>query len=206
MTPAAPAHALLGAAEAQFAESGIEEASLRAIMRAAGADAGSIHYHFRTREALAESVLDRILDPLNARRLELLAALEKTAAGRPIALAALVEALIRPDVELARDLEARSAGRARLIGAIYVRPSDFVRARVEDRFRPVARAFLPHLTDALSQVPAELISWRVRWCVFGTLGALMSDAREPFAIQPDALVSRVVAASAGALAAPISNV
>lgn len=205
MTPAATADALLDAAEAQFAECGIEEASLRAIMRAAEADSGSVHYHFRTREALAEAVLDRILGPLNARRLALLTDAEAAAAGCPIALTALLGALIRPDIETACSLEARSAGRARLIGAIYIRPADFVQARVEDHFRPVARAFLPHLSVALPGVPPAVLSWRVRWSVFGTLGALLSDESEPFATQPSTLVSRLVTVSAGALAAGASG-
>jgi len=198
----ATAAALLDAAEVEFAESGIEDASLRAIMRAARADSGAIHYHFKTREALAEAVLDRILVPLNDRRLRLLEEAAAGSDGGEIELPDLLGALIRPDVEAACTLEARSAGRGRLIGAIYIRPADFVQARVQERFRPVADAFLPHLVTALPEVPTEVISWRVRWCLFGTLGALLSDEHEPFAVEPEALIRRLVETFAGALAGP----
>ena len=63
----------------------------------------------------------------------------------------------------------------------------------------------PHLTFALPGVPPDDISWRVRWCVFGTLGALMSDVSEPFVAQADVLVSRLVTVTAAALAAPADN-
>ncbi|MGI9657521.1 MAG: TetR family transcriptional regulator, partial [Gaiellaceae bacterium] len=203
MTDASTASALLDAAEAEFAHAGIEDASLRAIMRAADADPGAIHYHFRTREALAEAVLDRVLRPLNARRLALLAEAEADCSpGDPVPLERLVEGLIRPDIEAAVELQARSEGRARLIGAIYIRPADFVEARVEDHFRPVAAGYLPHLCAALPELAADVLSWRVRWCLFGVLGALLSDASAPFAKKPDALVRDLTAASAAAIAAP----
>lgn len=202
--PASTATALLDAAEAEFAASGIEDASLRAIMRSAGVDAGAIHYHFGTRTALAEAVLDRILAPLNERRLELLdravSALESPGA---IGLEALLDALVRPDIETGRALHARARGSARLIGAIYIRPADFVEARVTRHFRPVARRFLPHLAAAVPHVDEETLSWRVRWCVFGTLGALLSDEAAPFADDPDALLDMLVTALAAALAAPV---
>ena len=196
MAWAATAGALLDAAEAEFAESGIGDASLRAIMRAAGADPGSVHYHFRTREALAEAVLDRMLAPLNQRRLELLADAETQAPdGGVIPLHVLLDALIRPDIELAHSLEARSQGRARLVGAIYIRPVAFVTSRVEDHFRPVAQRFLPHLCAILPDVSRDTLSWRVRWYVFGVIGALLSDG----APLTDTRLSDIVAASAAAI-------
>ena len=141
--------ALLDAAEAEFAEAGFDTASLRKIMRAATADPGAIHYHFGGRVPLAEAVLDRILAPLNARRLELL---DQARTSGESGLVELVAALIRPDIETAHALHERSPGRARLIGAIYLHPTDFVATTVARHFAPVADAFRPHLEAALPQV------------------------------------------------------
>lgn len=190
--------ALLDAAEAEFADAGIETGSLRRIMRAAGADPGAVHYHFGGREALAEAVLARILVPLNAGRRELLARAETF--GGPT-LAELVEALVRPDIETAHALHARSPGRARLIGAVYVHPTDFVEATVAAHFAPVAEAFRPHLEAALPHVRIPVIAWRVRWCVFGTLGALLTHESAPFERDPDDLVAELVRILSAALAA-----
>jgi AcrR family transcriptional regulator len=190
--------ALLDAAEAEFARQGIESGSLREIMRQAQADPGAVHYHFGGREALAAAVLDRLLVPLNARRLELLD--EAVASGPPVT-SQLVEALVRPDVETAHALHARSPGRARLIGAIYTRPSDFVAATVAAHFAPVADAFRPHLEAALPHLPFGDIAWRIRWCVFGTVGALLTDDAAPFERSADDLVNDLGPPLAAALSA-----
>ena len=186
--------ALINAAADEFANAGFDAASLRKIMRAAGADPGAIHYHFGGRDALARAVLDRILAPLNTGRLQLLD--QAAASGEP-ALAHLVDALIRPDIETAHDLNARSPGRACLIGAIYLHPGEFVAATVASHFAPVADAFRPHPERALPHVPFPVIAWRVRWCVFGTVGALLADPAAAFECAPDDLVRTL----AGALAA-----
>ena len=191
--------ALLDAAEVEFASSGIETASLRRIMREAGADPGAVHYHFGGREALAAAVLARILVPLNARRLDLLNA-ATSALGRPTLLQ-LVEALIRPDVETAHALHAQSPGRARLIGAIYTRPGDFVAATIATHFAPVADAFRPHLEAALPHIDFGDIAWRIRWCVFGTLGALLTDESAPFQRPAHDLTHELVRTLAAALGA-----
>ncbi len=190
--------ALLDAAEAEFASQGIESGSLREIMRQARADPGAVHYHFGGRQALAAAVLDRILVPLNARRLELLD--EAVASGSPL-VSRIVEALIRPDIETAHVLHARSPGRARLIGAIYTRPSDFVATTVATHFAPVADAFRPHIEAALPHLSFGDIAWRIRWCVFGTVGALLTDDSAPFERPADHLVNALVGPLAAALSA-----
>lgn len=190
--------ALLDAAEAEFASAGIESGSLRRIMRAAGTDPGAVHYHFGGRQALAAAVLERILVPLNARRLALLG--EAVAAGRS-EVTQLVDALIRPDVETAHALHAQSPGRARLIGAIYTRPSDFVAATVAAHFAPVADAFRPHLEGALPHLPFDEVAWRIRWCVFGTVGSLLTDDSAPFERSVDDLCHELVRPLAAALSA-----
>jgi AcrR family transcriptional regulator len=190
--------ALLDAAEGEFARQGIESGSLREIMRQADADPGAVHYHFGGRQALAAAVLDRILVPLNARRLELL--YEATANGTPV-VSQLVEALVRPDIESAHVLHGRSTGRGRLIGAIYTRPSDFVATTVAAHFAPVADAFRPYLEAALPHLSFGDIAWRVRWCVFGTIGALLTDDAAPFERSADDLLDQLVPPLTAALSA-----
>lgn len=190
--------ALLDAAEAEFAGAGIESGSLRKIMRQAGADPGAIHYHFGSREALATAVLERILVPLNARRLALLD--EAVASGQPL-VSQLVEAVIRPDVEAAHALNAQSPGRARLIGEIYTHPSDFVAAKVAAHFAPVADAFRPHIEAVLPQLPFGDVAWRMRWCVFGTVGALLADESAPFERTADDLIHELARTLTAALTA-----
>ncbi len=197
------AAALVDAAEARFAAEGIERASLRAVMRDAGTDPGAIHYHFRGRAALAEAVLERNLVPLNERRLELLSLIE--ASPGPITVESLVDALVRPDLEIAADLESRGRGRARLLGAIYLEPSAFVTEQVERRFGPVAARFHPHLIEAVPDVDAATLGWRVRWCLFGTLGALLLDPDATRDQTPVDMAALLVPPLAAAIAAPTGS-
>jgi AcrR family transcriptional regulator len=204
VAPGTTAAALIDAAEEHFAVDGFERASLRAMMRAAGADPGSVHYHFGGREALAGAVLDRILAPLNARRMDLLSRAEERhrSTGSPVPLPELVECLARPDLEAALALGRRGRERARLIGLIYLNPAAFVTERVEAHFAPVAGRFLPGLVAVLPGLAPDLIAWRVRWFLYGVLGALLADPDEPFAVEPSALTARIVASTTAALAAP----
>ena len=136
MTEQATATALLDAAEAEFAENGIDRASLRSIMRAAGANSAAVHYHYGSRESLARAVLERILQPLQRRRCELLEA-AVAATGRPN-LDRAIDALIRPDFEALLAAQDRDPRSTRIVGAIYSRPPAFVKAMVEASFSPVA--------------------------------------------------------------------
>ena len=71
--PAATRDKLLDAATALFAERGVANVSLAAIVRAAGQrNASAIHYHFGGRDQVVEGILARHVPALRARRLELL--------------------------------------------------------------------------------------------------------------------------------------
>lgn len=194
MTESETVGALLDAAEAVFAQHGIVDASLRAIMRAAGTDPGAIHYHFGGRAELAAAALDRILVPVNHRRLELLARVRS--GDVPTTVPSLLDAIVRPDIEIA----SANPSRGRLLGLVYTRPETFVTELVERRFAPVAARFMPLLAAVLPDVDPAIVSWRVRWVVFGTLGSLLSDA----AVNADSAeqtLRQIVTASSAALAA-----
>jgi AcrR family transcriptional regulator len=180
-------------------------------MRAAGANPAAVHHRFGSRQALAEAVLERTLRPLNGRRLELLERAEAGSGGGPIALGDLLDALVRPDLEAVAELAHRAPGRGRLIGTIYSQPERFVKALVERHFEPVAARFVPHLVAAVPWVPPAELAWRVRWCVFGLLGALLCDggldldlgAGEEAGVSAegvDRAIARIVAVTAGAVA------
>ncbi|NKB90516.1 MAG: TetR family transcriptional regulator [Acidobacteria bacterium] len=203
MTETNTATALLDAAEVEFAKRGIPDASLRSIMRAADANPAAVHYHYGSREALAREVLERVLRPLNDRRLELLDELEPRIAAGDVTIAELLEALVRPDLEAVIALRKRNPAATNLAGAIYAWPSLFVKALVEEHFAPVARRFLPAMVTAAPGINPSELSWRVRWCVFGVLGALLSD--DEFTVDPgdlDAKLNQIVTAASGALTAP----
>lgn len=90
---------LIDAATRAFAEEGVLTASLVEITRRAGQrNRGAVHYHFGGRDGLLVAVLDQHADFLARREGELLVA----ARARPDDdVASVVEAIVRPAVELA---------------------------------------------------------------------------------------------------------
>lgn len=194
--------ALLDAAEIVFATEGVDNASLRSIMRQAGSNPAAVHYHYGSRNELARAVLDRILAPLQDRRLMLLNDLCDIHADQP-PINGLIEALVRPDLEAFLAIGQRNPHGARLIGAIYTRPSSFVKSFVEESFSPVAQVFTPHLLRALPELGPEELAWRIRWAVFGTVGALLSDDEATLTEENvEAELAKLLATSIGALTAP----
>lgn len=196
------ATALLDAAESALARHGVDDMSLRAIMREAGANPAAVHYHYGSRHELARAVLERVLEPLQARRLELLDDVVARAEheGRPPAVDALVTALVRPDLEAAVAVRDRNPAGAQIVGAIYTRPSAFVKSLVEESFTPVARCFGPHFATALPALEPEELSWRIRWGLFGILGAVLADDEATITEETlEAELARIVAMVVGGL-------
>ena len=87
---------LLDAAEELFSSRGIDATSLRAITIAAEVNLAAVNYHFGSKDGLVKTVFLRRLEPLNNERLELLDALEISAAGAPIELEAILDAWVMP--------------------------------------------------------------------------------------------------------------
>ena len=68
---------LILAAEQLFAENGIEGVSLRQVNVAAGQkNASATHYHFGSKDALIEAIFSHRMEAINARRTEILDALD----------------------------------------------------------------------------------------------------------------------------------
>jgi AcrR family transcriptional regulator len=66
--------AILAAAEELFSINGFNAVSVRDIAQAAGANPGSVTYHFKTKDGLLLEIYQRHCGPMNLRRSELLAA------------------------------------------------------------------------------------------------------------------------------------
>ena len=104
---------LVAAAERLFAEGGEAATSLRAVARLAHANAAAVHYHFGGRDELLQAVFARQLRPVAERRERLLT---DAAQESPPSVARVVEALVRPDLELLGKLRKHKVEIARFLG------------------------------------------------------------------------------------------
>lgn len=121
---------LLDAAQMVFAQEGLKGASLRAIARQAGCDPALIYYHFASKEALFEALLNRRF-PRVRRDVEVLA---ETSDRRPTALR-LWEVLLIYHRHLHQDPGLRA-----LVRGEIVRGAEGVTTVIEGQMRPVVAA------------------------------------------------------------------
>ncbi len=194
---------LIAAAERLFVDEGEAATSLRAVARAANASAAAVHYHFGGRDELLRAVYHRQLAAVAERRLRRLD--ELGAAGAPVALADLVAAVVRPDLELLAKLRRHKVEVARFLGRSRTSPvmATTVRAQAERlaaRVLPLLRPSLVGIGDAELRLRLDLIDA----CVAG----LFAGAPDPGETGPlgsddvDEQVRRLVAYCAGGLSAP----
>ena len=150
--------AILNAAEALFAEKGFGATSVREITRAAGVNVAAVHYHFDSKDGVLRGVMDRIVEPLNRRRIDLLAAALRDQDPAPVAR--VLEAFIRPDVETLQELQHRGPTVARFVAQIYSDQTPWIQQMGREQFRPSATPFIEALADTLGRAPDEIV-WHI---------------------------------------------
>lgn len=166
MTEPDTRQAILDSAQKLFAQKGFAATSLRSIVREAGVNTAAIHYHFGSREALIEAVLDRLAAPVNRARREALDRLEARCPGGPLPPEDIVRAFITPpsDFPVAPRLISRAVTEAQETRSVIRR----VMQDVVDRF---AAAF----ARALPGVPRADLEWRIHFM----MGALAFAVHVP---------------------------
>ena len=147
---------ILGAAEALFAQRGFDGASLRQLTSAAGVNLAAVNYHFGSKEKLVEQVLRRRLDVLSNQRL---AALDKLA-GRPdTRLEDVLDAFIRPAMELSHD--DGGALFMRVLARAFAEHDGTLRRFLSDHYGHVMRQFSAEFARLLPQLSKEELYWRI---------------------------------------------
>ncbi len=136
---------ILDAAERLFAERGVQGVSVRSVLAEAGVNAALAHYHFGDRTGLIREVLRRRVEPLNEKRLELLAAVEREAGPGGPTLEAGLGAFFAPLVDLLDE----HPDFARLLGQLHVAADPALRDLFFHLFGDVVRRFADVLKAAL---------------------------------------------------------
>lgn len=108
---------LIQTAARHFAEYGFEAASLRAIQRELGVNPASVHYHFGSKRAVYEAIMDAYLDRIQGERTRRFEAVDPALTGRA-RLAALIDAYVAPHLEVVRTEEGEAYGRLMARGVI----------------------------------------------------------------------------------------
>jgi AcrR family transcriptional regulator len=159
--------AILCAAEELFSINGFNAVSIRDIAQAAGANPGSVTYHFKTKDGLLLEIYRRHCGPMNLRRSELLAAARRVRDLRD-RLEAIVRAYILPAFSSGSDLAGGGARFTRLRAVMSAEGNEVAGRIIAQTFDDTSHAFIDAICESLPHVPRTEIVWRSHFL----LGAL----------------------------------
>jgi AcrR family transcriptional regulator len=164
---------ILTAAEQLFAEHGYAGASVRKITALAGVDLGAVRYHFGSKDGLFGEVLQRRLEPLCRRRLELLDDLEKRWGRRAPPLEKIIRVFLEPALTLLSD-EDHGRYWIKLLGRVRIEPGEYL-VGVQLPYRTLLERFLACFARALPELPEDELAYRF-YFLFGTeINTLIDD-------------------------------
>src|SRR5947199_2317420 len=159
--------AILCAAEELFSTNGFNAVSVRDIAQAAGANPGSVTYHFKTKDGLLLEIYNRHCEPMNRRRSELLAAARRVRDLQD-RLEAIVRAYVLPAFSSGSDLAGGGARFTRLRAVMSAEGNEVARRIIAQTFDDTSHAFVDAICRCLPSVPRIEIVWRSHFL----LGAL----------------------------------
>ena len=159
--------AILTAAEELFSTNGFNAVSVRDIAHAAGANPGSVTYHFKTKDGLLLEIYRRHCGPMNRRRSELLAAARRVRDLQD-RLEAIVRAYVLPAFSSGSDLAGGGARFTRLRAVMSAEGNEVARRIIAQTFDDTSHAFIDAIHDSLPHIPRKEIVWRSHFL----LGAL----------------------------------
>lgn len=200
--------AILDAAEATFAASGYEGASMRAIAERANVTTALIHYHFDTKDRLYEEIFARRSGAINADRERRLAACLGPDESRRPALEELVDALFRPVLELGHDPARGGAYFARILVGVANSGDPRSVALVRKHYDPIARKFITAFKRALPELADDDAVWGYLFSIGVGMTSMARTGRAAVLSdglcddgEVDALVERIVPFIVGGLRA-----
>jgi len=168
--------AILVAAEELFATKGFNAVSVRDIAQAAGANPGSVTYHFTTKDGLLLEIYRRHCGPMNHRRAELLAAARRVRDPQD-RLEAIVRAYVLPAFSSGSDLAGGGVRFTRLRAVMSAESNEIVRKIIAQTFDDTSHAFIDAIHDTLPQIPRTEIVWRSHFLLGALYYSLVTPER-----------------------------
>jgi len=197
---ASTADRILDAAEELFADNGFEKVSLRHLTRAAGVNLAAVNYHFGSKDALIDAVIERFITPINQQRLANLEKLEADSEpGTPIPIRELLNAFIQPFLARIRTSERSQRLFFKLMGRCMADPGYRLPESTLPLFRTVAGRYCGQIQRTIPHLSDELIFWRLHF-TFGVLAQTLihSEAMDQITEgragkpSPDQILDRII--------------
>jgi AcrR family transcriptional regulator len=164
---------ILDAAEILFAENGFRETSIHRLARKARVNQAAVNYHFGSKDALVEKVIERRLSMISQRRMEKLKQIQ--AAARQEGCRPDVQALLRAYIEPALTLMEKTSGERYfllIVGRALAEPDEAIRNIFIRQFEPSFLLLAELMQIALPDLPESILRWRLHFAI-GSLAHVM---------------------------------
>lgn len=178
---------ILDGAEQLFAREGFHNTSLRALTSQAEVNLAAVNYHFGSKEALLQAVIERRLLPLNAIRaekIEMILTQAKQNSHLPSA-----ENLLRAFIEPTLEFRSSSPGAQdfiNLIGRALIDPDETIRNCFLELVTPLFQKLFQGLSNALPHLATEVLLARLQF-IIGSMSHVMcmgSHSSPPLGLSP----------------------
>ena len=190
---------IVRSAEVLFAENGYATTSLREITEHAGVNIASVNYHFGGKENLLIEVLDRVVAPLNAQRLEMLDEIER--AGEP-EVRSILTAFLLPDLNVLYELRQRDPALPQFVSRMYSESSELMNRIIGEQFVEVGVRFGEALALAVPDLSPDEVMWRMQ-CIVGVVIHLFSRSSELVGEDRSHELERLLAVTVPLISAPM---
>jgi AcrR family transcriptional regulator len=168
--------AILSAAELLFSTNGFNAVSIRDIAQEAGANPGSVTYHFKSKDGLLLEIYRRHCAPMNRRRIELLVAARRVN-DLQNRLEAIVRAFVQPAFVSSTDLAGGGARFTRLRAVMSAEGNAVVGRIIAEIFDDTTNAFIEAIEQSLPHLPRPTIVWRSQFLLGALYYALINPER-----------------------------
>ncbi len=200
--------AILSAAELLFSTHGFNAVSIRDIALEAGANPGSITYHFKSKDGLLLEIYKRHCGPMNKRRIELLVAARRVRDVQD-RLEAIVRAYVQPAFSSSSDLAGGGARFTRLRAVMSAEGNAVVGRIIAEIFDDTTNAFIEAIEESLPHLPRKTIVWRSQFLLGALYYTLVNPERVTRLSRGEAdgadmaeAIEQLVAATVASLQAP----
>ncbi|MBP1849461.1 TetR/AcrR family transcriptional regulator [Rhizobium halophytocola] len=159
-----------------FSQNGYNAVSLRDIAKEAGANVGSLSYHFGSKANLLREVYERHTRPMNARRLELLGEARRISDDGE-RLLAILRAYVVPAYLTSTEGDGGGAEFTRMRAILSAEGNADAQAIIANAFDATSHAFIEAISGCLPGAPVDGLVWRSQFLLGALYYALINPDR-----------------------------
>jgi AcrR family transcriptional regulator len=198
---------ILDAAEKLFSDNGFSATSVRAVIKEAGVNTASVHYHFHSREGLIEAVLRRHAEPVNEERLRRLDALESGYPKGSLPVEELLRAFIEPAARLRYQRSSAGVPLPKLMARAIAESDESFRVMMHDIFIIVFERFALAFQRSLPDIDLDEIHHRMHFMIgalaFSVAVPAIVNAKSPAPTDMDEMIEQIIRFNAAGMRAAV---